>query len=194
MSTRTKILFTVLVVGLGGVLAGFGVFAAFSATTSNPNNSFQAGNVSIGDNDGGSALFSTSTLHGNAKPGNYDRCIRVTYNGSLDADVKLYTSAITGDGNGMNVTVDKSNNGAAADCSDFGTGAGAQTASVFSAAPLTTFDNHSSFSNGIEVDPIGATKWVNGAAATFRFRITVGDNDQNATLDAFNLTWEAQNQ
>lgn len=193
MSKKHKLLLTVLVVGLGGALAGFGVFAAFSATTSNPNNSFQAGNVSISDNDGGTGLFSNAGLHANAKPGNYDRCVRVTYGGSLDADVKLYTSAITGDGNGLNITVDKSNTGTAADCSDFG-GSGGTVESVFAAAPLTTFDNASNWSTGIETDPVGATKWAPSAAATFRFRITVTDNDQAATVDAFNVTWEAQNQ
>ena len=192
MSNKHKLLLTVLVVGLGGALAGFGVFAAFSATTSNPNNSFQAGNVSISDNDGGTALFTNSGLHANTKPGNYDRCVRVTYNGTLDADVKLYGSAITGDGNGMNVTVDKSDTGTAADCSDFGTAGTVE--SVFAAAPLTTFDNASNWATGIDTDPVGETKWVPGQEQTFRFRITVGDANQNATLDAFNVIWEAQNQ
>lgn len=192
MTKQHKLLLTVLVIGLGGALAGFGVFAAFSSTTSNPNNSFQAGNVSISDNDGGTGLFSNAGLHANTEPGDYDRCVRVTYNGTLDADVKLYSSAITGDGNGMNITVDKSDTGTATDCSDFG--AGGTVESVYAAAPMTDFDDATDWATGIETDPIGATFWAPGEEQTFRFRITVGDNDQNATVDAFNVIWEAQNQ
>lgn len=191
MSKKHKILLTVLVIGLGGVLAGFGVFAAFSGTTSNTGNTFTAGNVSLSDNDGGTTALFNGTLHGNLKPGNYDRCIRVTYGGSLDASVKLYTSAITGTGNGLNVTVDKSTIGTALDCSDFGT---ATATNIFAAAPLTTLDNHADWATGLAVNPGAATKWVANDAVTFRFRITVTDADAAKTVSGFNVTWEAQNQ
>lgn len=191
MAKKHKLLLTVLVVGLGGTLAGFGVFAAFSNTTSNTGNTFQAGSVSISDNDSNAALFN-NTLHANATPGDYDRCIRVTYAGTLDAAVKLYTSAITGSGNDLNVTVDKSDTGTNVDCSDFGDGG--TVTNVFAAAPLTTLDNHSNWSNGLAVTPIGETVWVQNDAVTFRFRITVADGDQSKTVNSFGVTWEAQNQ
>jgi hypothetical protein len=192
MSTKHRILMTVLVVGLGGTVAGFGVFAAFSNTTSNTGNTFQAGSVSLSDNDSNAAMFN-STLHGSATPGDYDRCIRVTYAGTLDTTVKLYTSAITGSGNDLDVTVDKSDTGTEADCGDFG-GAGGTVANVFATAPLTTLDNHANWSNGLAVTPIGATEWVQNDAVTFRFRITVADGDQSKTVNSFGVTWEAQNQ
>jgi hypothetical protein len=66
--------------------------AAFTATTDNPNNSWQAGSVVLGDSDGGAALFDTTT-DGALKPGSYgSRCIRVDYTGTLPADIRLYVT------------------------------------------------------------------------------------------------------
>lgn len=188
MTNNKQLLITALVVGLAASVAGFGVFAAFSGTTTNPNNSFAAGTVTIEDNDGGTALFSNAVPK---KPGDYDRCIKVKYTGSLDATVKLYTSAITGTGSDLNVTIEKGT-GAAADCSDF-TAAG----TVFGPDTLANFRTaHSSFSNGLAVNPGAATKWVTNDEVAYRFRITVPDDNsaQGKTVDPFTLTWEAQNQ
>jgi predicted ribosomally synthesized peptide with SipW-like signal peptide len=190
MTKKHKILFTILVVGLGGAIAGFGVFAAFSSTTSNPGNTFAAGTVTLSDNDGDASLFSNATK---AKPGvNYDKCIRVTYAGTLDATVKLYTSAISADGSKVNIQVDKSATGSQADCSDFGA-----ATTVYAATSLSTFGStHSDFSNGLSVNPGAATKWVQNDAVTYRVRLTVPDDNANqgANITSFALTWEAQNQ
>jgi len=186
MSKNKKVLMTVLVVGLATALGGLGIFAAFSGTTSNPGNSFAAGTVTIEDNDGGSALFSAT----NQKPGDIDRCIKVTYTGSLDATVKLYTSAITGDGSAFNVTVTKGA-GDAADCSDF-----VADSDVYGPDTLANFDSQADFASGLAVNPGVATKWVTNDAVTFRFRVAVPDDNsaQGDDVDPFTLTWEAQNQ
>lgn len=187
MAKKHKMLMTVMVIGLAAAVGGFGVFAAFSDTTSNPSNSFAAGTVTISDNDGDTALFSNAVKQ---KPGDYDRCVKVTYTGSLDATVKLYSSAITGDGSAFNVAVHKGA-GDQADCSDFT----ADGAAVFSDT-LANLDAHSDFSNGLAVNPGSATKWVTNDAVSFRFRITVPDDNtaQGDSVDPFSLTWEAQNQ
>ena len=187
MTKHKKVLMTALVVGLAAAVGGFGVFAAFSGTTTNPNNSFAAGTVTIEDNDGGTALFSNAVKQ---KPGDYDRCIKVKYTGSLDATVKLYSSAISGTGSDLNVTIAKGT-GANADCSDF-----ASPTTVFGPDTLANFDNHSGFANGLAVNPGAATKWVTNDEVTFRFRITVPDANsaQGKVVDPFTLTWEAQNQ
>ena len=188
MSKNHKVLLTVLVIGVAGAIAGFGVFSAFSSTTSNPGNTFEAGTVSLTDNDGSVSLFSNATK---AKPGDYDRCIKVKYTGSLDATVKLYTSAITGTGSDLNVTIAKGT-GAAADCSDF-----SAAGTVFGPDTLANFRTaHSSFSNGLAVNPGSATKWVTNDEVSYRFRITVPDANtaQGKQVDPFTLTWEAQNQ
>src|SRR5438128_2039694 len=62
---QTKILLTLLVIGVIAGAVGFGTFSAFSSTTDNQGNSFAAGTVYISDNDAGSALYNVS----NKKPG-----------------------------------------------------------------------------------------------------------------------------
>jgi predicted ribosomally synthesized peptide with SipW-like signal peptide len=196
MSKKHKILMTTLVVGLAGALAGFGVFAAFSSTTSNPSNSFAAGTVTIGDNDGGTALFSATPR----APGNHDRCIKVTYSGNLDATVKLYTGAITGTGSDLPVTIHKAaptvgNPGTAASCSDFDDAAATKIYPAGASAPLSDFGTaHSGWANGLAVNPGSATKWVTNDAVVFRVRINIPDSGQGKSVDPFALTWEAQNQ
>ena len=188
MSKKHRLLMTTMIVGLAAALGGFGIFAAFSSTTTNPGNTFEAGTVTIEDNDGGSALFTNAVKQ---KPGDTDRCVKVKYTGSLDATVKLYTSAITGTGSDLNLTVAKGA-GAAADCSDF-----VAAGDVFGPDTLANFRTaHPDFAGGLAVNPGAATKWVTNDEVTFRFRITVPDSNsaQGKSVDPFTLTWEAQNQ
>src|SRR5216117_1377795 len=89
MSRKSKVLTSLLLVGLLGAVAGMGVFSAFSSTTTNPNNTFSAGSVTIADNDSNAALYSVT----NKKPGDsVSSCIKVTYTGSLPSDVHIYTT------------------------------------------------------------------------------------------------------
>ena len=84
MSNSQKALASALVVGLLGGVVALGVFGLFSATTQNSGNEISAGTIAISDNDSGSAMFNIT----NAKPGDtWTRCIKVSYNGSLPADV-----------------------------------------------------------------------------------------------------------
>ena len=190
MGKQNKVLLTVLVVVVGAALSGFGVFAAFSGTTTNPNNSFAAGTVTLTDNDGNVALYTDAI---NAQPDvDYDRCIRVTYAGSLDATVKLYTSAISADGSKVDIQVDKSATGSQPDCSDFGA-----ATNVYATTSLAAFGtSHSSYANGLTVNPGSATKWVQNDAVTYRFRLSIPDLQANEgiSVSPFSLTWEAQNQ
>jgi hypothetical protein len=190
MGKQTKVLLSVLIVAVGCSFAGFGVFAAFSGTTTNPNNTFAAGTVTLTDNDGGAALYPNTS---SAQPGvDYDRCIRVTYTGSLDSTVRLYTSPISADGSKVNIQVDKSATGSQADCSDFGA-----ATSVYAPTTLSAFGtSHSSYANGLAVNPGSATNWVQNDAVTFRFRLSIPDLPANEglSISAFTLTWEAQNQ
>jgi hypothetical protein len=176
-----------LTVGVAGMLATFG---AFSSTTDNPGNSFAAGTVAIGDNDGGSALYSLS----NQKPGvQTDKCVRVTYTGSLDSTVKLYSSAVTAGGQYVDLAI-ASGTGTQANCSDFtpdATGSG-----VYSGTLKNFADTHSTYANGLADNPLTATKWQQNDAVTYRFRVSVQDNNsaQGATSGTHSFSWEAQNQ
>ena len=80
-------------VGVLGTVAAGGVFGLFSATTQNAGNEISTGIVALSDNDNGSAMFNVT----NAKPGDtWTRCIKVTYGGTLAADVHLYLKDGTG--------------------------------------------------------------------------------------------------
>src|SRR5690348_192731 len=93
MTTRSKILRTLVVLGVLACVAGAGVFSAFSSQTDNPGNSVTAGTVVLTDNDAGAANYKLT----DAKPGDsQSSCIRVTYTGSLDAAVRLYTPSTIG--------------------------------------------------------------------------------------------------
>src|ERR671932_186985 len=104
MEKLKKTLLTLLVVAGVGGLAGFGAYSAFSSTTTNSGNQFAAGTVTISDNDSNNAAYSVSA----AKPGDFgERCIKVTYSGSLTANVKMYRSGFTS-GTGLDSYVDLS--------------------------------------------------------------------------------------
>jgi predicted ribosomally synthesized peptide with SipW-like signal peptide len=192
MQTSRKVLLTVLVVGVVGSVVGLGAFSAFSSTTSNDNNTFTAGTVTIADNDAGAALYALT----NQKPGVItDRCIKLTYSGSLDSDVKLYSSTVGGIGaNYVNLTVSPgtvSGSPAFPSCTGFTSDGGAPLYSgVESAFPT-------SYATGIADNPgTVATKWATGDTVVYRFSTSVQDTNlaQGATTGTHSFTWEARNQ
>jgi predicted ribosomally synthesized peptide with SipW-like signal peptide len=78
MSNRSKVLRTLLVLGIVACIAGAGVFSAFSSKTENPGNVVTTGTVAIEDNDGGVAMYKMEA----AKPGEATTsCIKVTTKG-----------------------------------------------------------------------------------------------------------------
>jgi predicted ribosomally synthesized peptide with SipW-like signal peptide len=190
--TSRKVLLSLLVVGAIGSVVALGAFSAFSSTTSNDNNNFTAGTVALADNDANAALYTLT----NQKPGvTTDRCIKVTYSGSLDSDVKLYSSAIAGTGSNLiNLTVTPGTQGGAPafpSCTGFVADAGAPLYnSVASGFPTT-------YATGIADNPgTVATKWATGDSVVYRFSTSVQDVNgaQGATTGTHSFTWEARNQ
>lgn len=91
-----KLAATIAVLAGCAVLASAVTWSNLNATATNPSNSFAAGTVAIGSNSGSSAVLSLT----NAKPGAVSTgCIKVSYTGTLGANVKLYGS---GGGTGLN--------------------------------------------------------------------------------------------
>ena len=186
--TRTrKILLTLVIVGAAGALASVGVFSAFSSTTSNPGNDFVAGTVTIGDNDADAASYDVS----NAKPGDFEeRCIKVTFSGSLASTVKLYRSGFSG-GTGLDDYVDLAvtkGTGDQADCSDF-----SGSTSVYS-GELKDFP--SSYGGGLSLtNGSGSASWSQNDAVTYRVRAMLQDdnNAQGLTAGTHSFSWEARN-
>jgi predicted ribosomally synthesized peptide with SipW-like signal peptide len=191
-----RILLSLVVVGVLGIVAGGGTYSSFSEVTQNDNNLFVAGSVSLGDNDGGSAVVSLS----NAKPADSSTgCVTVTYSGSLPANVRLY-GATTGTGldQYVNLVVTRgTKSNATFDCSTFspdatnyiGSGAGVVYSGTLQAFP----DN---FSGGI-VDPTSGSpeSWTTSEAHTYRIQVTLQNNAAAQGLNASQtFTWEARNQ
>jgi hypothetical protein len=195
MSNRSKVLRTLLVLGIVACIAGAGVFSAFSSKTDNPGNIITAGTVELEDNDGGTALYAIT----GAKPGDSKTsCIKVTYKGSLPATVKLFTPSTIGElGPYVNLKVE----------------AGTQTTSVFPncegftpAATPTVYEGtlaafateHSTFTNGITTNPGAATKWETNNSVVYKFTATLSSSApeaaQGKTTGSHIIRWEAQNQ
>jgi hypothetical protein len=188
LQTLRKILITVVVMGVVAATAGFGVFAAFTATTENSGNSIATGTVAIGDNDGGSASLYSLT---NAKPGDAQSgCIRVTYTGSLGATVKLYASSGITNGSTFNLKVERGSglSGSFPACTGF------SAAGTIYDSDLGSFGTD--YTGG--VDARGAA-WAQNDAVDYRFTVTQKDDSTpnahtsvtSSGLHAF--TWETRN-
>jgi len=196
MSNRSKVLRTLLLLGIVACIAGAGVFSAFSSQTENPGNVITTGTVTIEDNDGGSALYSVTA----AKPGeSKTSCINVTYKGSLPATVKLFTPSTIGElGPYVNLKVEAGTQTTSTfpSCTEFtplGSGA-----TVYEGTLSAFATEHGTYANGITTNPSGATKWETNNSLVYRFTATLSSSAPNTVQGASTGThafrWEAQNQ
>jgi hypothetical protein len=191
MSRGRKTLLTLLVLGVMGTVAGIGTFSAFSATTVNAGNTFDAGTVVISDNDAGSAMYNIA----DAKPNDVvERCIRVSYTGSLPSLVRLYTTTpVNAFGQYVTLSVDKGNMPLGTtfpNCTGFTSEAGifAGTLSSFAAGDV-------SFATGAGANPGAQTQWNQNDTLVYRFTLTMQDDPLavGGTSGVHSFTWEAQN-
>ena len=196
MTKTRKVLLTLVVVGVAGSLAAFGVFSAFSSTTTNPNNQFAAGTVTIGDNDSNAALYSVT----NAAPGaTVTKCIKVTYSGSLDANVRLYTTDTIGSlGQYVDLTITPGSFPGAPPANMDCIGFTADGAAIFRNTLQNFATNHNSYANGLIDFPGRNTNWAQTDAVVYQVTATLQSGAPNSAagtntgLHAF--TWEARNQ
>ena len=189
MSRGRKTLLSLLLVGALGVVAGIGTFSAFSATTVNAGNTFDAGTVAISDNDANSAMYNIA----DAAPGDsVSACIQVTYTGSLDSTVALYGSAVGAIGQYVDLTVEKGTGMAGfPDCTGFTPQGGA----IYSGTLGGFATAHSNFGNGVVTNPGAQIVWNQNDALVYRFTLTLQDDDAAIGLQSgpHSFTWEAQN-
>jgi hypothetical protein len=191
---KLRIFLTVAVLALMAGVAVFATSAAFTATTSNPGNTIQAGTVSIGDSDAG-----TGTLYNalNQKPGSGNgptaSCLRVTYSGSLASAVKLYRSAVT-NGSQFRLKVERGDS-LSAPASDMNCTGFNSTSTAFD----NTLDQFpTTYAAGLDGKAAGAA-WSSSDSVDYRFTIyTVDDSTPNAhtssmSTGSHSFTWEAQN-
>jgi hypothetical protein len=175
-----KLLISIAVVGVVGALSGFGTYSAFSATTSNGGNSMQAGTVSITDDHTASSMLALT----NAKPGDTTTgCIKVTYTGSLPADVRMYATPTGALAPYLNVTIKRGTGGSYPSCTGF-------------AAQTTTFTGTLST---LPASWSAATSesWVQNEVHSYQVAVTLDPNapaSAQGTSAGVSFTWEARNQ
>lgn len=190
-----RVLLSLIVVGVTGLVAGVGSYSAYTATTSNGSDSYQAGSVALSDNHvNGTALISLTS----AKPGDVDTgCIQVSYTGSLGAAVHLYGTTTGALAPYLTLTVTRGTDSSPSyrSCTNFtadATNYTGQGNGVVYSGNLSAFP--SSYAAGI-VDPAvggGTQTWANGDKHSYRFTITAQDNSASQGLNATaSFTWEA---
>jgi hypothetical protein len=201
MTTRQKLFGTAGVVAAVAAIGGLGAFSAFTATTENNNNTIQSGSVAIGDTDsvGGTAgvLYSST----NQKPGQANaqaaRCIRVTYSGSLAANVRLYRGSVT-NGTEFQLLVERGSGLTTANntmsCAGFTPAVTNPTAYNGTLASFPT----SFAASSVHGKDAGAA-WNSGDSVDYRFTVyPVDDATANNHVSQFStgthsIFWEAQN-
>jgi camelysin-like metallo-endopeptidase len=196
MKTTTKVLLTALCVAALGSLAAMGVFGAFSSTTTNAGNTITAGTVAIADNDAGAAMYSLTA----AKPGeSVSKCIKVTYTGSLDADVHIYTTSSIGSlGQYVDLTITPGSQASPSfpSCTGFTPDSGG---AIYTGTLQSFGTAKNNYANGVADYPgTSATKWVTNDAVVYQVTATLQssapDAAQGLTTGAHTFTWEARNQ
>lgn len=168
----------------------------FSSAATNDANTFAAGTVTLGDDDGGAAMLALT----NAKPDDADTsCIRVAYSGSLASSVRLYgTTTGTGLDAYLTLTVTRGIGPVSTfgDCAQFSPDAtdylGAGNGVIYSGTLQAFPDDYAA---GL-VDPLAASPetWTAGEVHVYKFVATLANDDaaqgKNATQT---LIWEARN-
>jgi predicted ribosomally synthesized peptide with SipW-like signal peptide len=196
MSNRSKVLRTLLLLGIVACIAGAGVFSAFSSSTENQGNIITAGTVTLEDNDGGSALYALTA----AKPGeSKSSCIKVTYKGSLPATVKLFTPSTIGElGPYVNLKVEAGTQTTSTFPSCEGFTAYSTGGTVYEGTLAAFATEKNSYATGITTNPTGQTKWETNNAVVYRFTATLSasapESAQGKTTGTHVFRWEAQNQ
>jgi hypothetical protein len=182
-----------LVPAAGGI-----TFAAYTATNSNSGNRLEAGSVKLTDNGDGSSLMSLSS----AVPGDTtSACIKVTYNGSLPATVRLHGTTT---GSGLDQYLDLkvtrgsySSNPGFDSCANFTADAtnyvGAGAGVIYNGTLQGFADDYA----GGLVDPTPGSPetWTAGEQHVYRLQVTLQNNAAAAGKSATQeFTWEARNQ
>ncbi len=161
--------------------------AAFSDTTGNQANSLASGTVVLTDDDDDTKMFNLTGLNGGQT---VERCINVTYSGTLTSDVKMY-GAVTGSGlaPGLATTVDVgtgATGGTGFSCTGFTGGT-----NVFTGTLAAFGSSHDSYGNGVT----GFANATNSTTKSYKIAVTVSnDGSYQGKTASVDFTWEAQGQ
>ena len=192
MNRATRMLLALIATALIGIVSGHATFAAFTRTTANADNTYAAGTVTLGDNDGATVMWDVANQSPTSAP--IVRCIRVTYTGSLPSSVRLYTTtAASGLDPHLNITVEKGSMPVATtfpNCGGF-----ASEATISPVGTLEAFKTASGgWANGIPAFPGVQTQWNAGDSLVYRFTVQMQNVFAAQGLTGLTtFTWEAHN-
>lgn len=184
---RAKAVVTLSAALVVGLVAAGATFSAFNSQANNTGNSFSAGTVRLADNDSDTKMFDVTGM----RPGTpVERCIQVTYTGTLPAAVKLYgatTSAAGGLEAYLNVVVTRGtvSSGSFPSCAGFT--ADSSGSELFNGR-LSTFPT--TLAGAIsDTNPA----WSVNEVHAYRFTASVVDdvNAEGRTVTQ-NFTWDAR--
>lgn len=190
-----KLLCSLVVLSVLGGLVGGGTFSNFQSDSAADGSTYAAGTVSVSDNDAGAALYTLSGL----EPGMLtERCIKVTYSGTLDGEVRLHTDSSLGAlASYLDLTITpgtQSGQPAFGSCTSFTPDAGG---ALFTGTLASFASAHSSWASGLaDPGPAAATSWSAGQSVVYKVGVAVRDDDAaaNKSTGAHRFIFEARNQ
>ncbi|HEU4701778.1 MAG TPA: hypothetical protein VFS37_04785 [Conexibacter sp.] len=193
-SLAVKLLATAVALALSATVWSAGTWSAFDRSASSPGNAVAAGRVALADNDGGSPLLS---LAGARSGSSVTSCAKVTYAGTVPADVRIY-AAVSGSGLAQYLTLTitrgtiagtpaaKSCTGFTADTTDYlSKGAGVIYSGALSAFPTSA--------GAALVDPTSALdeQWDPGEAHAYKLTVTMSSASGAGMNASADFTWLA---
>lgn len=175
-TTPAKLLATALAIVVIGSLGGASTWSAFNDLTANDGNFYEAGTVTIRDDDGGAAMFTSLPDLG---PGDsVTRCLVVTYDGTLPASVRLHgTTGGTGLDSYLDLRVTRGSKSTAfSGCSDFvadsSTYISGKPAGVVYDGTLAGYPDSSA--DGLRDPDAGSPEtWSTSESHAYRFEVTM---------------------
>jgi predicted ribosomally synthesized peptide with SipW-like signal peptide len=186
-----KLFGSLAAVSLVAVVGIVGTRAAISATTDSQSNQFNAGEITLADNDAGNFMYQVD----NALPGETtEKCIQVTYNSptSLDSTVSLFMATPIGTvGPFVDMTVDVGTQSSVSfpDCTGF-----SPTATLYTGTLAAFQTGHSTAATGLVYTPNGTNPWTDGDKVVYRVSLTLQNTTRPAGADFSGLhdyTWQA---
>lgn len=170
-----KLMMSLAAVSMVGVVGFVGTQAALSDTTENPGNEFNAGEITLADNDAGSFLYDVD----NALPGDppTEKCISVSYTSTpaLNSTVELYMDTPIGNvGPYVDMTVEVGTQPGAVfpDCTGFVADGGP----IFTGTLASFQTTHGAAGAGLVYSPHGpATPWVSADTVVYKVTLTMSN-------------------
>lgn len=189
-----KVLASLLVLSVLTALVGGSTVSSFTSNSSADGNTYAAGTVAVSDNDAGQALYSLTGL----EPGTTtERCIKVTYEGTLAGEVRLYTDSTLGAlAPYLDLTVtpgSQTGSPAFGSCTNFTPDAGG---ALFAGTLAGFASAHGNWASGLaDQGPGPATAWNAGNTAVYRLSVSVKDDDAaaNKSTGTHRFVFEARN-